>query len=122
MPNIHCKFFKKNKCTKGNQCRFVHNVETLFVKHKLQIPISSIKEETELLNKIHVYTWDSYPRRTNYEIHGSSQYDIWSYYSIILKLYPENPYFTKAHPIIVYSNSEFDKKYVLYVSRSSTSD
>ena len=119
---VPCKFYKENKCKKGNNCTFIHETESKsIVKYKIDIPLSAIKNETELLKNIKVYTWVSYPRKVNYEIYGNTQFDVWSYFNIIKEVYPENPYFTKHYPIVIYDISEFNKKYKLLVTRSSTS-
>ena len=119
---VTCKFYKQHKCLKGDKCTFIHEKQNnIQFKHRISIPISADKQELELLRKMKVYTWTSYPIKVNYEIQGDSQFDIWSYYNIILSIYPENPYFTRHYPLTIYDNSEFDKEYKLLVTRSSTS-
>ena len=117
---VPCKFYKQNKCKFGDKCTFIHEKE-ITLKYRINIPLTTIDSERELLKNIKVYTWMSYPRKVNYEIHGNTQFDVWSYFNIIKEAYPENPYFTKHYPLVIYDNSEFDKEYKLLVTRSSTS-
>ena len=116
-----CKFYQQNKCTKGDKCRYMHeNEKNILMRNRINVPISTNTNESELLKNIKVYTWTSYPKKTNYEIHGHYQFDIWLYFNIIKEMYPENPYFTKHFPIVIYNNSEFDIEYTLLVTRLST--
>jgi hypothetical protein len=100
---VDCVFFKQNRCLKGDRCTFRHgekDTNTPPVKFMRPIPHwhASItqrgKDEIELCKKLNIETWETYPRKFYYLIHGNIE-DCKKYYNDhILHEYPNNPYFT----------------------------
>jgi len=105
---VDCKFYKQNS--------FKHEEQ----KYKIIIPLSNDINEIELLKTVDVFTWNEYPSKTCYEIISDTQFDIYSYFDIILKCYPQNPYFTRHYQLQINHISPTKKQYKLLVTRSST--
>ena len=73
--------------------------------------ISNDPNEIELLEKISIKTWAEYPRKHNTILEGDPD-DIMKYYNnYILKMYPNNPYFTRI---------EREDENSLHIVRSTT--
>ena len=119
---VPCKFYNQGTCIKGDKCTFIHEKQkNTTIKYRISTLISIDCNERDLLKDVKVYTWISYPKKVNYEIYGKTQFDVWSYYNIIKSMYPENPYLTKHHQLVIFDNSNYNKEYKLLVTRNSTS-
>ncbi len=101
---VECVFFKQNRCIKGDKCTFKHGNESNNkeppIKFMKPIPhwhaniTQKGKNEIELCKKLSIETWEIYPRKFHYLIHGNIE-DCKKYYNeYILHEYPSNPYFT----------------------------
>lgn len=96
---VDCVFFKQNRCSKGDKCTYKHD-NTPDVKFMRPIPHwhANITQkgyaEIELCKKINIETWETYPRKFYYLIHGNIEDCKKYYHEFILPEYPNNPYFT----------------------------
>jgi len=79
------------------------------------------KEEYETLNMIQLYSWEKYPGYIFYELIGKYE-DIMKYYNkYILKIYPENPYFTRIQSRVTYENNENTYDVIVVTRKNSCS-